>query len=200
MFKKKCPDCAKKIDKKYNFCPFCGHSFKQQKEQDDYGMLGLDDTIKEIRQEIKLPLGLNTIMNSLMKQIEKDLGNMSGKGFKIKISTGNPNQEKIKQSPRPIKQIQISQEEQKRRNSLPKKQAESNIKRIGDRIIYQIITPGIKSKKDVVITKLENSLEIKAYSKDNCYIKTIPLRLELIEYSVEDNSVFLELKQNSQTL
>ena len=28
MFKKKCPACAKKIEKKFSYCPYCGISFK----------------------------------------------------------------------------------------------------------------------------------------------------------------------------
>lgn len=203
MFKKKCPSCAKKIEKKYNFCPFCGQSFKEQKQQEDYGMLGTDDSIENIKQEVRLPLGLNTIMNSLMKQLQKELGDGSGKGFKIKISTGNPQLKKIhpqaKRQTRQTNQTKqyIPKEEQERRSSLPKKQAESKIKRIGDSIIYEISTPGVKSKSDVAISKLEESIEIRAYSKDKCYIKTIPMKLEISEYFVKDNQVILELKQNS---
>ncbi len=199
MFKKKCPSCAKKIEKKYNFCPFCGHSFKEQKQQEDYGMLGTDDSIENVKQEIKLPLGLNSIMNSLMKQIQKDLGDMSGKGFKIKISRGNPQMKKMPiqtKKPKQTKQY-IPKEEQERRSSLPRKEAESKVKRIGDSIIYEISTPGVKSKSDVAINKLEESIEIRAYSKDKCYIKTIPMKLEIIEYFVKDNQVILELKQDS---
>ena len=34
MLKKKCPHCEKKIERKFNFCPYCGFPFKKITEQD----------------------------------------------------------------------------------------------------------------------------------------------------------------------
>lgn len=213
MFKKKCPSCARKIEKKFLYCPYCGKSIKMQKEKEDFGMLGREDNVdNDLMSELRLPRGLDRIMGSLMKQIEKDLQKSfnegskdSGmpKGFKIQIKTGMPNMsignggeiiQEEENKPKKIISEKISKEERERRSKLKKVDADSKMRRIGDRIVYEISTPGIKSEKDVSITKLEGGIEIRVYTKDKCYVKTIPLELEIVNYKVKENVLFVELK------
>jgi len=200
--KRKCSSCAKKVDRKFNYCPYCGVGFKNVQNEKNFGMLGRDDSMGEIRQEPKLPFGVNKIVGSLMKQLEKQMGdinfNQKGvpKGFKIRLSTGHPQIGQIIQGG-PKKEtaiLNISQEEAERRIGLPKTEAKSKVRRLADRIIYEIVTPGVKMKKDVVVTELASGLEVRAYSKNKCYIKFIPLKVEIIRYYVEDEKVFLEVK------
>jgi len=201
MFKKKCPACAKKIDKKFNYCPYCGQSIKSYNEKENFGMLGREDILENnLVSEVKLPLGLNKIMNSLIKQIEKEMfqdnsSNAIPKGFKIQIRTGNPQriQKVSKENHQEILEP-ISFEELNRRKNLKKVEAESKVRRIGDKIIYEISTPGVKMKKDIVITKLESGIEIRAYSKDKCYVKNIPLEVEISRHYLDDEKLFIELK------
>lgn len=200
MFKKKCPSCAKKIDRKFNYCPYCGKSIKTHYEKENFGMLGREDVAdNNLVSEIKLPLGLNKIMNSLMKQIEKEMSQMDSvegmpKGFKIQIKTGMPQQIRQVIPDKKIINEPISDEENERRKNLKKVEASSKVRRIGDKIVYEISTPGVKLKKDVVVTKLESGIEIRAYSKNKCYVKTIPLEVEIARYYIEDERLFVELK------
>ena len=208
MFKKKCPDCGEKVERKFNFCPFCGSSFKKKKNEDNYGMLGTDDIInlQETKNEIKLPMGLDKIMGGLMKQLNKELGTMTKgdnlsvngmpRGFSIQISTGRPQIKKTApQQNKPKREvIRISAEELKRRNKLPRKEAQSSIRRIGDIIIYEVITPGVNSREQIIIAKLEEGIEIRAYSKDKCYYKVIPLKVEIKKWYVLDGRVVLEFQ------
>ena len=204
MLKRKCPGCDNKVEGKFNYCPYCGMSFKARKDEEDFGMLGRDDFMPEIEKEInqgfKLPFGLNGIMKGLMNQLEKELArdmqdsHGMPKGFKIHISTGRPEMMRVQPVKKVAKQTIIPKEEFERRKGLPKEEAESNIRRLGDRIIYEISVPGVKSGKDVIITKLENSIEVKAYSNDKCFYKTIPLKVEIIGYYVRDEYLFVELK------
>ena len=199
MFKKNCPSCAKKIDKKFSYCPYCGMSFKKAKEERDFGMIGVDDFEENFQApEVKMPFGLDKIMNSLVKQLEKQMSGMDDsagmpKGFRIQISTGKPQVKQV-QEKRVAERIIISEEEFERRKKLPIEDAESKIRRIGEGIVYEISVPGVKSKQDIMITKLENSIEVKAYSTDKCYVKAIPLNVEIVGYAVKDQKVFLELR------
>ena len=202
MFERKCPDCAKKVEGKFRFCPYCGSSFKQRSEAENYGMLGRDDVVeKEPEKQMKLPFGLNKIMGGLMEQLNKELGGMMNegggvpKGFKIQISTGKPMVQQV--APRVnVKQhvIHLSKEEAERRGKLPRKEAKSTIRRIGDVLVYEILTPGVNNKEQVIITKLEEGIEVKAYSKDKCYYKTILLTVEVLRWGVLENKVVVELK------
>jgi len=204
MLKKKCPGCAKKIERKFNYCPYCGLSFKAGNDDRDYGMLGRDDIGSHIRQDLGLPFGLNGLMNSMIKQIESQLENMDfgdepsmPRNIKIRVARA-PGVNQVIQKKAPEKKVEkmpeISEKEKERRMGLIKVDAESKIKRIGDTIIYEIDAPGIKSKDDVVLTELATGLEIRAYSKDKCYVKFIPLKVEVYEYDVKKEKVFVEIK------
>jgi hypothetical protein len=182
---------------------------KNQKKS-DYGMLGVNDSVQ---QDLKLPWGLNGVFNQLMKQVEKELSQIDPsvqkggmpKGFKIQISSGKPvvkqigmpvrNPEK-KEEPKlfPEEDVKISRKESARRSKLPKVSAESNVRRLPEAIVYEISAPGVSSKKEVVLSKLEEGFEVRAYSKDKCYVKTIPLKVEILHWEVEKGKVFVELK------
>lgn len=206
MFGKKCSACAKKIERSFNFCPYCGKSFKGLKEKRDYGVMGRDDSgnLNSVGEEMGLPFGMDKIVNSLIKQLEGQMRNaengQSGRvpsGIKIKISAGPgniPAGQIVQEEPRREIIEKISSEELIKRNKLPKIEAESSIKRLGDKIVYEINVPGVKSKRDVMITTLESGVEIRAYSPKYCYIKDIPMTIEIIGYYLRDQKLFLEIK------
>jgi len=209
MVRRKCPSCAEKIERKFRFCPYCGESFVARAKEQNYGFLGLDDSeeIQRKEPELRLPFGLNKMVDSLVKQLEKQMGNMNfeeemvkgmPKGFKIKISTGMPGQPQVLQKPQKPRvmpeQIQVSEEEMRKRNKLPKKEAETKIRRLADKIIYEIAVPGVRLKQNVILNELATGLEVRAYSKDTCYTKYIPIQVELLHYYVDGEKLYLECK------
>ncbi|MAH49515.1 hypothetical protein CMI37_27075 [Candidatus Pacearchaeota archaeon] len=204
MLKKKCPNCAKKIEKKFSYCPYCGLGFRKQRDEENFGMLGRDDVIeREPTPEIKMPFGLNKIMNSLVKQLEKEMGNMGevqpgggGRGFKIQISTGKPQVKQMPMQKKEEKMIMpvISERELERREGLERTDADSKVKRLSDKIVYEINVPGVRGKDDVIITRLEEGIEIRAYSKDKCYVKVIPLKVEVLGWYLKQDVLVVELK------
>ena len=199
MLRRKCPSCAKKIENKFNFCPYCGESFKKLQEDEKYGMLGRDDSLDLAVPDMKLPFGMGKIVDSLMKQLEKQMNEVAAadgkvpRGFKIKISSGNPNAKQVTQSKHKMINY-FSEEQMKELMSLPKQEAESKVRRLSDRIIYELSTPGVKSPKEVVVAPLASGFEVKAYSKDKCYTKFIPFAFELIQYYIKDDKLVIELK------
>ena len=202
MLKRKCPSCAKKVERKFSYCPYCGDSFKVNEEKSDFGMLGADD-LGGVQEELKLPFGVDKIMNSLIKQLEKQMGNMDfennqgmPKGIKIRVARGPP-MGQVMQNKAPQKKVDlpvVSEEESERRAGLPRVEVESKVRRIADVIIYEIEAPGVRGKEDVVLTELATGLEIKAYSDNKCYVKIIPLKVEVVRYSVEKEKVVVELR------
>lgn len=201
---KKCPSCAEKINKKYNYCPWCGQSIKMHKEAEDFGLIGRSDFIDEKNMpgsQMGLPFGLEKMVGPLIKELQKELSNLEKnegfpRGFNIKIHTGNPQQFRIEnqKKQRPIRNEKISESELERRKTLPKQEAESKIKRIADKIIYEIKAPGVKNKEDISITRLEHGFEIKVYTKDACFTKTIPLQVDIEKLSIKKDQILVELK------
>jgi hypothetical protein len=196
MFDKKCAGCGENVERKFRYCPWCGFSLKKK----DTGMLGEND-FGNLQQDVRLPFGLNGIVSSFVKQLEKDLGNVDlgngkmPKNFKIQI--GNVPMNNCVVQKKPVKRIEnfiVGEEEAERRAGLKKVDAESRIKRLGDIVIYEIETPGVSKKEDVVITKLETGLEVRAYSDDVCFIKTIPLKVDELRWKTEKGKVLVEFR------
>jgi HSP20 family molecular chaperone IbpA len=224
MFKKKkCAKCENTINDKYDFCPHCGNSLANgSKKQEDFGMLGKNDFFAD--NNIKLPMGFNTIFNTLVKSLGKELNkefsemnkqmNKQNKkpgvkksGVSIRISTsGNKppeikidsfgdNKQNKKKLIKEIPQKKMSLSNIKKIRGLPKTEPTTNIKRLGDKVIYEIDIPGVTSTEDISIMKFENSIEIKALTKDKAYVKLIPINLPVTNYELDKGKLILELGQ-----
>ncbi len=87
----------------------------------------------------------------------------------------------------------ISEEKAKELAKLPRQEAESKVRRLSGKIIYEIELPGVKNIKDVIVNQLENSIEVKAFAKDKAYFKFLPVGLPLLKYKLEDSRLILEL-------
>ncbi len=223
MFKKKeCPRCGTKIDRRYSFCPNCGNRFDlNQEESDDWEMLGKDDFFS--LNQVKLPFGFNTIFNSLMKNMSKELNEQLSKnhfqqknnnsekikkdGISISISTfgngppkikvtqlGNKPKLEIKEEKEKFKPNTFTKEKIKKFAGLERKEPKTNIRRLSNKMIYEIEMPGVKSLDDISITKLENSIEIKAISKNKAYTKIIPINLPITDCDLSEGKLILELR------
>jgi hypothetical protein len=220
MFKAKCKKCGKEINRGFDFCPFCGNRTRTEREE-DFGFLGKDDSIDFSGLGINMPLG--GIFNNLMKELDKQFKEFDkttieenknirrGNGLSISISTepgkppqikvNNLSQEKKQQEHQlieeniPKKIIEISKREANRMAKLPRKEAETKVRRMSNRIIYEISLPGVKKIDNIFINKLENSIEIKAFSKDKVYFKLIPVNLPILSHKLKEEKLFLELSE-----
>ena len=217
MFKKrKCEKCKSKIDKNFEFCPFCGKPVIKN-NQNDWGMLGKMDF--EGESMIGFPMGLSSIFNNLVKTLRQMEGTetkfTSNKkspnptktgGISISISTsgnsppkikinsmGNIQKEKEETYIKNIQQMEFKSRNLKGFSSLPKVEPQTKIRRFSDKIIYEIDLPGVKLLKDISITKLENGIEIKAISKDKAYEKAISINLPIIRKNFLNEKLILEL-------
>jgi hypothetical protein len=221
MFKKKkCEKCNSKVDEDYDFCPFCGNYLE---DKEDYGLLGKND-FSPPKTEIRLPPGFNFLFNSLIKELDKQFKEMDkeiGKekekqnkfnksgGISISISSSGDNAPKIKvnsfgnipefkqKEKEIIKQTQkinFSEENMKKLSTLPKIEPSSNIRRLSNKLIYEVDMPEVKSLKDISIIQLENSIEIKAIGKNRAYFKLIPFSLPIKKQKFSKGKLFLELE------
>lgn len=92
-----------------------------------------------------------------------------------------------------FKKTKISEEKAKELAKLPRQEAESKVRRLSGKVIYEIELPDVKNVKDVIVNQLENSIEVKAFSKDKAYFKFLPVSLPLLGYKLEDSKLILEL-------
>ena len=214
MFGKKCFKCRNKISENFDFCPHCGKDLKKIGDSEDYGLIGKNDYMDEsnFTRDISLPFskifthamkelpamiklfekqmrGLNEDSEKEIKRLDNNLNIqffVNGKPMTTKKRPDNKTM--IKTAPL------IGFDKIKKLHKLPKKEPISKIRRLSGKLIYDISVPGVKNIEDVLINQLENSIEIKAISKDKVYSKILNINLPILGYSLDKGHLILELK------
>ena len=196
---------------------------KRAEKERDFGLLGKDDFVKDFPQ-FRMPLNFNSLFNSdlfgsLFKQVDKQMRDIDKQiktekgsdmsGISISISMDGNEAPKIKVNKfgpefqnlevknikeKNVPKTKISDEKARKFAKLPKKEAITEVRRLSNKIVYELELPGVANLKDVVINKLENSIEIKAFGKDTVYFKLIPINLPILDYKLKDEKLVLELK------
>jgi len=210
MFKKNCKKCGERISNKHSFCEFCGAS---QKRKEDWGMLGESDIEENFQEPIFRGFNsgiLNRMIGSAMKMLEKEMQKEMPKAnqqprtnIKLMINGKEINLDNMKNEKKKLEITRdklmdnFSKKNLERFSKLPKKEPLTAVKRFSDKIVYEIKLPEIKSMKDVSIVKLENSVEIKAVTKNKAYFKLIPINLPIKDYNLEKGKLILELESKN---
>ncbi len=220
MFNKKtCSKCGRKTGKDHNFCHSCGSMLNSKENKQEWGMIGKNDLEGRPPQNIPGLFGgisgkiIDKMINSTMKMLEKEMQNNTrnmnpnpniNSNFELYINGKRVSPDKIKVTnhmSKEIPEIQTSQnkffstEKTKTFANLPKDEPKTNLRRLSDKIIYEIELPGVKSVEDISIVKLENSIEIKALSKERAYSKTVPFDLKISKYNLSKEKLILELSE-----
>ena len=211
--KEKCSNCGSSLAEINNFCPYCGNKFVDaKKEASDFGLLGRDDFSDPETNQLQ-PSGfgitdkifqslMNSMMKTLDKQIKGDIKNTDNftdaeikglpNGIKIKISGpifARPQQVQKQQRAPPR---QIAEQQIKRMSSLPKEKAKTQVKRFGNKVVYELTTPGVVSVDDIFVSKLETGWEIKAIGDKKVYVNNVPINLPIKRYSITKDKLFFE--------
>lgn len=194
----KCNQCNKKINDRFNYCPHCGAPMIDN-DNEDYGMLGKKDISDEelARTSGAMPMGpldrmfaslMSSMMHNALQEFERAEVTSSPNGS-IKIRIGIPQKATQKQ---PKKMKPVSEEQIKRLASLPKTSASTNIRRLNDKVIYELGIPGITSPEDIFVSKLESGYEIKAISNNKVYVNSLPINLPIKGFTINPNSLLIE--------
>jgi HSP20 family molecular chaperone IbpA len=208
MFKKNnCSKCGKKIDKKYDFCPYCGNVIENN--QEDWGMLGKND-IKGFEKtqnpfekitESMLSKMLGSAMKMLEKEMQKEMNSqkndMPKANIRLMINGKEISLNNTEKKPKKVKEAEskmFSEDKSKEFLKLSKEEPKTDLRRLSKKVIYEIELAGVTSIEDISVIKLENSIEIRAIAKDKAYFKIIPINLPLVDYDFSDETLVLELK------
>ena len=223
MFKKRCNKCEKKVESNFDFCPYCGNSLINPK---DYGLLGKTDNPQELNNFLSPKQGIGNFTGSIIekmlgnafKALEKEMRGINEEerleenksipnlntNFQLYINGKKVNvpqfEEQISEEKKPKikkeKMPEVSEETLVQSAKLPRKEAKTKLTRHKEKLIYELDTPGLEAVDKVLITKLETSIEIKAYTPKTVYYKTLPIKLPLMQYSInpKEGKLFLEFK------
>jgi hypothetical protein len=217
--KTKCPNCNSKVKQGFSFCPHCGADVTDpEKERKDFGLLGKEDSYEEpIQDPFSMP-GLNfmakmaaPIVNKLMKEMEKEFQKSSSKNTDpevtrfpngIRISVGYPGmpQQKSKKNSKPKNPAKktITPEQMQKMSKLPRTQAKSSVKRLNNKVVYELTTPGVDSVDDIFLSKLESGYEIKAIGNKKVYVNSLPVELPLKSLSIVKDKLLVEFNPDQE--
>lgn len=204
MIKKiRCPNCKEKVKESFSFCPTCGEELVEN--QKGWGMLGKKDSINQEKTDFFEGFTgsiLNKMLKSSIKMLEREMqkdlkenpqpfGNM-----RLMINGKEITPKKIQQIKNKPKYLPIdfSKENLEKYRKMKKTEPNSTLKRVDNKVKYELEVPEVKSIKDISIIKLENSLEVKAVGQKVAYSKRIPIDLPLKKYSLINGLLTLELE------
>ncbi|MBU4308485.1 MAG: zinc-ribbon domain-containing protein [Nanoarchaeota archaeon] len=212
--KKKCKNCGNKSDEKNKFCSNCGFNLSRESNQnEDWGLLGKDDSSEDFfgNSFFNGFTGnmLNKFLGSTMKMFEKEMQKMQNvpraprTNFELFINGKRINPQNIKvtknavqKQPARKESIELPSKKLKDFVNFPQETPKTNVRRLSDKVIYEIEIPGVKSIENVSINQIGNSIEIKAVSKDKAYFKIINIALPITNYNLEKDKLVLELGVN----
>jgi hypothetical protein len=221
MGKKKCENCKREIDKKFVYCPYCG---KRQKPADGLLDEIEDIMQEKTPSfGFSLFGNFHKIVENLAKQIESEFERIDKgysekdtvpkRGISIKIDLSSP-QPKItmtdlsSKTTREIKpeakakpevkekklEKKISKEKLAKLEKLPRTEAKSSVRRLSDRVVYEIDLEGVESMDDIEIRQMENTTEVKAIGKDKIYFKLIPIAFPILGYEFKNQKLYIYFK------
>src|SRR3989344_3077431 len=70
--------------------------------------------------------------------------------------------------------------------------SKAEIRRLSDKIIYELATPGVSNVEDIFVSKVESGYEVKAVGSKKVYFNSLQINLPLKKYFVKDNCLTLE--------
>ncbi|PIO07631.1 hypothetical protein COU59_03190 [Candidatus Pacearchaeota archaeon CG10_big_fil_rev_8_21_14_0_10_34_12] len=211
--KKECKSCGEKVNSKSKFCPNCGFSMTNKRtRKEDFGMLGKNDFMDEIENVSNSLFGgisgkvMGKMLENAMKMLEKEMKkgmdneNIRPKmNYELVINGKKVNLNPVQKESKPqkkVKETSLPKGILKKFSELKREEPKTDIRRFSDKIVYEISMPGVKSEKDISITKLENSIEIRAVTKDTSYQKVIPIDFPITDYNLSKGKLVLELGIN----
>ena len=146
-----------------------------------------DNEMRKTRVNRNMPSNFELFINGKKVNLP---GNIEG----IQIENMPENLSADKKSSQKSRVPKVSEETMHKSAKLPRKEAKSHLTRTSDKVIYELDTPGLVSLNHVLVNKLENSIEVKAYTEKAVYFKTLPVKLPLMQYSLKEDKLVLEFK------
>lgn len=209
--KEKCPRCGESVSKDWNYCPFCGYPLKREymREEVFEDVFGLDEFDKLIEKELK-EIDRLFKMDFKIPQIRFG-GNGRFSGISITIHSGTGMKPKVevktygemkKYEPEIKKKLgvvepvkEISEEKEVYEPPKITEEPEAKITNLGNKILVEVNLPDVESEESIKIVPLEQSLEIRARSKDKLYFKLLPITGRVIKKELKNGKLLIEIER-----
>ncbi len=166
----RCPSCQKKAEPGWRFCPNCGGELHR-------------DLFQEIDQEFE------EIAKKLMGSFEI-FQREPQQGVTMKIRKERNRPPKVSVTP-------LKKKTDGRADSMRAVEPRTVTKKFGNKLVAELDVPEVKDVQDVEINILENSIEVRAYGKNQLYFKIlkIPSGTALTNQQLNSGKLVLEFQK-----
>jgi hypothetical protein len=180
----KCGFCSKNLERSWKYCPFCG---EQKPGFFRNPFKGFSDKL------------FTKSFEKMFKQIfdsmdVEELPFKNSKNFVIKMSDldGVP---KIKVYDSTRANIKKSKPAISNRILKNVEEPQASLKEVSGNLFIELQIPDVKSIKDVEVTRLGESVEIRAFAKDKSYFKMVPVpnHSRVLRKELRDGKLFVEM-------
>lgn len=165
-----CDYCGNLLSDKWKYCPYCGRKIRGEPDPFDFLFRG----------------GVRSFSIRITSVEEKKPKTRVNRFGIVRVPIEEPEE--------PEEEQQKPKEEQK--NRIPQRvlEPEGVAQRIGQHMLIRVKLPGVK-EEDVDVRKLAESVEVKAYKKDEAYFKQfqIPRTAEIISKHMEGDELIVEV-------
>jgi hypothetical protein len=104
------------------------------------------------------------------------------------------------QKPKKVEKKQISrkisEDQLKKLSEFPRETAKSKVRRLSDKVVYELSASGVESPNDIFFSKLESGYEVKAIGKKKIYVNSIPVELPIRGFAIDKDKILVEFKLN----
>ncbi|GEM_PF-1160848 len=190
----KCKYCGRELKPDFVYCPYCGEKITKGNPLTNF-FEQMDKMIRDM--ERKIWPSFSKEMEKEIESIEKEVP-MRPTTIRFKIITPKvqvPHKPEVKE-PKP-KEIKSKQTKIKRLTKVSKNVVEpvTSIKRRAGRIYIEVLLPDIKRMEDIMLNELEESIELRAFTKDKTYFKIIrlPPNSNIVDTKFEHGKLLITL-------
>ena len=167
-----CIQCKTMLKQTWNYCPGCGEIAHERK----------NDLLEALFSELYIRLEKEGIILKKEKTLPKE--HMQKYQEELNLPTLMKKREDTMLTTQ--NQMQLFKE--------IVEDPEIKVRRLSDTIVYTLKMPGLTRKKDVSINQMENTVEVKVYTKDKVYYKALQISLPLVSYLVKQNQLIIKFR------
>lgn len=198
----RCYNCDEEVRRSWNYCPNCGANLRRRRVFDKYpDLLGFGSVFDEIDREFR------EIERMFRRFTIPPPGERHGGGVSIKISSEPGKEPRVEvrtfgdfkeKEPEILRRFGL-RKRAKRERAPPRvtEEAETRMERRGNRVIYRIKVPGVKSEEDVDVQRLGESIEVRAYARDKAYFTlfSVPRHARIAATRLEGDEFIIEMME-----
>ncbi len=189
----RCPICGEVVRRNWNYCPNCGTNLRRERAYERYpALLGFRSIFEEIDREFR---EIERMLRRLAMPREKR------GGVSIKISSEPGKEPRVEV--RTFGELQGRERVLKKFAAKPRQpprvaeEPETRVERRGNRVIYRLRMPGVRSEEDVDVQKLRESVEVRGYAGDKAYFTlfSVPRHARIASTKLEGDEFVIEVEE-----